>query len=461
MKITLEAKELISLLKGNGTKHRINNKNNQIYFNLSYQGKEKEVVYSWKEEMFYIHKNNNTEMAPHILGIENWLMPNNPNYMGLCLTRDKTFRETSFDIFQKIKRVEQIIFEIWPDRIQERFNEIETLYQARPLFNHFMESESGIVRSIELTKMQRFRKKTYIFKGETKQEFLSNLLLNYKDQKFIIEMKYQKLTKRFIWFKNEIFWIDDYSREVIFNRVTQKLDSNKYLIIGMGSVGSVVMDNLIRNGAMSFEVFDHDLMSFSNNPRHIIGRTIYQERNKALAAKEYYEIRYPFVKVKAHDIPFMYMDKITEKDTIIINTTGGSDTSRRQRFDLIKANNKNIKFIDIFIEPFGVAMHAIVQNVGDSTQESLKINWKERAISRRDKDFRETFQGCFTSTLPYGMAPIQVGVPLLLKEIESNNYVDGHYTVPMILFSGIEEQDLNPFIKLEWPKEMIGVHKWK
>lgn len=92
------------------------------------------------------------------------------------------------------------------------------------------------------------------------------------------------------------------------NKVTQK----RYLLIGAGTLGSYISEQLVRNGVEDITILDKDFYEIGNNCRHILRfDDVYSKKSKSLA-RALNDIN-PHARVKAQ------YDKLSEKSVELIN----------------------------------------------------------------------------------------------------------------------------------------------
>ena len=76
------------------------------------------------------------------------------------------------------------------------------------------------------------------------------------------------------------------TERLIGEEAIQKLKQAKVAILGLGGVGSYVVEGLVRAGVENFILVDHDVISISNLNRQIIATEKTIGRPKVEVAKE-------------------------------------------------------------------------------------------------------------------------------------------------------------------------------
>ncbi len=133
----------------------------------------------------------------------------------------------------------------------------------------------------------------------------------------------------------------------------------------MGSIGGLVLDFLCKSGFKNFDIYDPDTMGVENNPRHVLGINkdemgVYKTDHLS----KHYSSLFPMVKITPHTQTVLYSKLKINKGDIVINTTGGPINRILLNGYNIYTNNNDISFtyVDMFTEPFGLAVHSIVTN---------------------------------------------------------------------------------------------------
>ncbi len=158
--------------------------------------------------------------------------------------------------------------------------------------------------------------------------------------------------------------LDVMSRTHLLSRAGAKinLDEKNVCIIGCGSLGGMVAEQLVSSGICNITLSDPDSLSIENIYRHCLGSK-FVGYNKASGLKQYLETKYPFVKVKASEkLLLEYMDEsITDNFDLILVLTGNATHERKFDSWVISSQCKT-PIIYGWIEAFGVGGHAIYHN---------------------------------------------------------------------------------------------------
>ena len=460
--------KIVSSVFANKIKYR--KEENYYFINFNYKNKAIEVCYYLNNKKFYIHKKY-YNYQPHI--IPHWNpTENKKDFYGLCLTMDgKDYRTSSLNANDKIQRVKEIIFELWDDPIGERFRELNVMLQTTQDYNLFINKNNEFMNNYN-NKIENVLSIKIDFNQKTDGIFFKNLAqdLQKKAQPALISIKYKDDVKKvfFISQLKEIVFckLNDLTNESLFARTGKYNKIKKVILVGVGSIGGIVLDFLCKNGFENIDIYDDDKFDVVNNTRHIIGADINNlGKNKALALKEHYEKYFPNIKIKAYgyNYDFANSPKIND-DYLIFVTTGGSHLQKtRNILNLFKNINKKflISVIDIFTEPFAMAMHTITcsNNQIESITDLSHFSKNDRYIVTSKKDFRKNFDGCFSPTLPYSFAPLQIGTLMLMIKLLKMDFKDSHLTIPLVSIVN-KREILNKEISKEINVNKIKVKQW-
>lgn len=263
-----------------------------------------------------------------------------------------------------------------------------------------------------------------------------------------------------------VYKLNDYTNESFWGRTGQTNDNRTAIIIGVGSVGGLVLDYLCKSGFKKIIIYDDDIFDVINTPRHVLGIKNNEIGSKKVTVLfEHYSNLYPMIEFEAKDEKFKYNSKVPN-NSLIFNTTGGAHLILTKNLLLLFEANKNKQFcfVDIFVEPFALGIHGIVFNNTDKQskeKQSLKYLEEERYIVTSKKDFRKNFDGCFTPTIPYGFAPLQIAIPWLITIMSNNNYKEYHYTIPFLSLFKDKKNILNEHLSSKINPYRIGVKIWR
>jgi molybdopterin-synthase adenylyltransferase len=113
----------------------------------------------------------------------------------------------------------------------------------------------------------------------------------------------------------------DYSRQelVIGKKAQKKLEKSKVAIIGVGALGSLTSELLVRSGVKKLILFDRDFVELSNLQRQHLYKLEDVNKPKVKVAKKYLEEINPKVKVKEYNESLIAnnIEKLKKVDLIL------------------------------------------------------------------------------------------------------------------------------------------------
>lgn len=145
---------------------------------------------------------------------------------------------------------------------------------------------------------------------------------------------------------------------------TDLLDK-RVLLIGCGSIGGFIADNMCQCGIGTLDILDKDSLSFDNIHRHILGFTDAATReNKADLMKSFLEKKYPYIDIDSLN----YVDRSAEafisdperlKCYDVIVSATGNPTINLQINDQLHTMVNPPPYVVCFNEPYGIGGHAV------------------------------------------------------------------------------------------------------
>lgn len=134
------------------------------------------------------------------------------------------------------------------------------------------------------------------------------------------------------------------------------LNDKKILLIGCGSLGSYVAEELVNCGCMNLTIYDSDDFDYENTFRHKLG-TYWQGYNKAKIIE--YELNEKHPQINVHAFPSKFNADVNIDDfDLIVSTVGSSDT----QFEFNKAFSEKYAgkpVIYAWLEGDGSSSHAL------------------------------------------------------------------------------------------------------
>ena len=208
-------------------------------------------------------------------------------------------------------------------------------------------------------------------------------------------------------------------------------DRNNVLLVGVGSLGSYVAGELVKNGFNQITIYDGDTLNPENFMRWAYGGTL-QDMNKADAIKALLEFVHPEIKIfsNAENLDESNLIKQANNYSYIIFTVGSSDVQLQMNRALKKCRCK-AHTIFVWLEAGGLYSHILsvdydkpgcYECLFTTTDGQLTNNKANKQIDATE-DNTLIRNGCGGTRAPYGTAVIMRTVSALLELI---NGVENH-----------------------------------
>lgn len=208
--------------------------------------------------------------------------------------------------------------------------------------------------------------------------------------------------------------INRMDKEFLFSRggSNNNLSSKKVLVVGCGSVGSVIAVELAKAGITKITLMDDDTLSENNFYRHILGQSSGVGCNKALGLKTEIEGKLPLTEIVA--LPEKFQDVVKSnkfnfsKFDLVINATGIPNTNFIINKFFIQKFPK-IPIISTWVEPYGIGGHVLVANNQDKqgcykclfTVDPVIGLHNEYLFAAPNQSFRKSIAGCASRFTPF------------------------------------------------------------
>lgn len=205
----------------------------------------------------------------------------------------------------------------------------------------------------------------------------------------------------------------------------------KGLIIGGGSVGGFISEELIRSGFLDLTIVDADNLSGDNCYRHLTGFS-YMGKNKAEALKKKLESYFPHCNINGiaepiEDLISKNKIKFSDYDFIVVAT--GNVTINVYLNELLKKEHNKIPVFYSWNDPYGIGGHCLVvaaekpgcYNCLYSNEDFY--NTASFAAPKQSKSFLKAISGCGSIYTPYGsIDSMQTCLVTVRKIIEVINH---------------------------------------
>lgn len=191
-----------------------------------------------------------------------------------------------------------------------------------------------------------------------------------------------------------------------------QLGSKKCLLIGCGSIGGYLCNELIKAGLENVTLVDEDILVEENIFRHFLG-VEYVGQYKADALARHFKKNIPHLNIKAVDgnIRDLITDgsiALTEYDSIISAT--GNHNINRWLNKVIRTQNIDVAVFYVWNEPIDIGCHVAVMKstrVGCydcffKRDEQTQELYDATAYCAPGQTITKNFTGCSGSFVPYG-----------------------------------------------------------
>ena len=209
----------------------------------------------------------------------------------------------------------------------------------------------------------------------------------------------------------------DYNYLVNRAGAMNELENKQILLLGCGSVGGYIAENLCKMGVRNLDILDKDSFSESNLFRHYLGMNALANKlsNKAQLMKNQLESEFLDIDIDSLDFKeptveayLQEPDRLKNYDLII--SALGEPTLNLKINRILRENDYRVPFICSYNEPYGIGGHAILTNTanGEGCLECLYTNidsseLRENRISlvKEGQNFKKNISGCGGSYVPY------------------------------------------------------------
>jgi molybdopterin/thiamine biosynthesis adenylyltransferase len=192
------------------------------------------------------------------------------------------------------------------------------------------------------------------------------------------------------------------------------LNHKKVALIGCGSVGGFMSQELIRAGVQNLTLIDKDTLKPENTFRHVLGHS-YPSNKKVLALKDDIEKKMPYISITAKDKTIEELIAanefhFNEFDLIIVAL--GVPTIELYLNQLCHITKNAPPILFTWLEPYGIGGHALVTNNGgysgcleclyvSDTPDKEKTLFNKASFAEKGQTFAKTLTGCGSLFTPY------------------------------------------------------------
>jgi len=193
-----------------------------------------------------------------------------------------------------------------------------------------------------------------------------------------------------------------------------EFNNKRVALIGCGSVGGFISQDIIRAGVQNLTLIDQDILEPENTFRHVMGHN-YSYHKKVLALKEEIEKKMPYISMTAQDksIEELIAHKqfhFNDFDLIIVAL--GVPTIELYLNQLCHITKDSPPIIFTWLEPYGIGGHALLTNNGScngcleclyvsDTDEQEETLFNKASFAEKGQTFAKTLTGCGSLFTPY------------------------------------------------------------
>lgn len=224
-----------------------------------------------------------------------------------------------------------------------------------------------------------------------------------------------------------------------------ELSNQQVLLLGCGSVGSYIAENLCKIGIKNLDILDKESISEANLFRHYLGMGALTNKvinNKAQLMKSQLESEFLDVEIDSLDFKDRTVEAYLQeperlKNYDLIISALGEPTLNLRINRVLHEKGYKIPFICSYNEPYGIGGHVILTNTsnGEGCLECLYTNLesselRENRVSlvKEDQSFKKNISGCGGAFVPYSVLDsqqtaihtVRLAASVLKKQIITN-----------------------------------------
>lgn len=198
------------------------------------------------------------------------------------------------------------------------------------------------------------------------------------------------------------------------------LSNKAVLLIGAGSVGGFLAENLCQCGIGTLDILDKDKLTVDNVHRHVLGfDDAMRGSYKADLLKAHLETRFPYVEIDSLNFENRSVDALLEKPERLLNydlvicATGNPNVDLALNDTMYKLDGKP-PLVVCFNEPYGIGGHAIAVLADGACLRCMysdaisgELVPFQGSFVEPDQSFSKTLSGCAGSFVEYSVLDSQ------------------------------------------------------
>lgn len=280
-----------------------------------------------------------------------------------------------------------------------------------------------ITRNTSSSVKKRFRK----FLNKQVKHFTCYLLIIYPAKEgeilfgFKLELNNNRLRKieKSLNCKIENIFYEriDYNYLLLRGGAEPLLKNKNVLLLGCGSLGGYIANNLCQVGITNLDILDEDVFQAENIHRHLLGFDSFkpnQCKYKTDLIKKELESKFLYIDVDSMDFTDRSVQDFIQKPQrlanydLIISALG--EPKLNLEINKILANyNIKTPFLCCFNEPYGIGGHIIISNIDKNSClqclytdpiSSELVSFRGSLVAQ-DQNFKKNLSGCGSSFVPY------------------------------------------------------------
>ena len=205
-------------------------------------------------------------------------------------------------------------------------------------------------------------------------------------------------------------------------------------VVGCGSLGSHLADALAKSGVPKLVLIDEDVLETDNFARHLCGglRSLYED--KVAAVSDRIRENMPSLKtvLEAEDVHKLLNETpcfIENEDVEVLFLATGTFSTELHVLSTIKERSLKTAVCSIWLEPYGVAGHALVLNDPSGLEElpfGEDLTYSDSLVLNAD-ELTKREAGCVSTYMPYSGSDALIFVNTFLKVFTEKMSDRGNY----------------------------------
>lgn len=228
-------------------------------------------------------------------------------------------------------------------------------------------------------------------------------------------------------------WVIRCDKEFLLNRGGANLNlyKKRVLVIGCGSIGGYLIDEIVKTGINYIDIVDDDLLNEANIYRHVLGME-YINSYKSEALVEYINKNIPNVNIRsyAENIEDAIFDEsISLLDYDLIISAVGNHNVNRWINEYVHTNKIQTPVIYLWNEALGIGNHVAFVSINNEGcyecffGQSKEGIYDKTSYCEKGQSFTKKVRGCGSSYLPFSSLN---SITTVIKGIEViKNYFEG------------------------------------